>query len=162
MGTTFVSNSMEGATMRVGGFSAGGGLVGVGGGVGVGGTGVAGGLVGVASSGVGVTVQFGSWSGVGPSVLGGWVGVAVGDAVGVSVAVAGRTRTVTAITTAPASVITGSGGWFTRAQMPQPSPARINTVPIINIPRDRVGSIFVMQVILSQRQCLVKPNCPMV
>jgi len=142
---------MEGATMRVGGRSAGGGLVGVGVGVGVaeGGICVAGGLDGVDSVCVGVTVQFGSKSGVGPSVLGGWVGVGLGDAVGVSVAVAGSSRAVTAITTAPASVITGSGGWFTRPQMPQPNPTRISNPPMINMPRERAGSILSMALILS-------------
>ena len=148
--------------MRVGGFSAGGGLVGAGVGVGVGGRGVAVGWVGVASTWEGVTVKPGGRFGVGPSVPGGWVGVAVGVVVGVSVAVAGSTRTVTAITTAPASLITGSGGWFSRDHMDQPKPARISSTPIINIPRERAGRNLVMSVILSQRQSLVKLNCPMV
>jgi len=135
--------------MRVGGRSAGGGLVGVGVGVGEGGSCVAGGLVGIDSVGVVVTVQSGNRFGVGPLVLGGWVGVGVGDAVGVSVEVAGSSRAVTAITTAPASVITGSGGWFTRPQMPQPNPARISNPPMINMARERAGSILSMALILS-------------
>jgi hypothetical protein len=153
---------MAGAMMRVGGLSAGGGLVGTGVRVGVGGIGVGGGLVGVGSTWEGVAVNPGSGFGVGPSVLGGWVGVAVGIVVAVSVAVAGSTRAVTAITTAPASLITGSGGWFSRDHIDQPRPARISSIPIISIPRERAGRNLFMSSILSQRQCLVKLNCPVV
>ncbi len=74
---------MAGATMRVGGFSALGGLVGVGVGLGR--------FVGIGDGGGGVTVHLGKSSGVGPSLLVSDLTalVGVGDGVGVSVAVGG-------------------------------------------------------------------------
>lgn len=133
--------------MRVGGSSAGGGLVGLGMGVGVGGTGVAGGLVGDGFEGSGVTVQSGSRAGVGPTADGGSVGTTdgwgvalTGSSVGVREAVTGSERAVTASTTAPASLMTGADGWLTRVQIPQPRPARIRNPPRSSMPRERAGT----------------------
>ena len=151
MGTMRASSSMAGAMMRVGGLSAGGGLVGLGVGVGVGGTGVGRWWVGDGSGGSGVTVQSGSRSGVGPLAGDDSVGIrdgrgvgAAASSVGVGGAVTGSERAVTASTTAPASVMTGSGGWLHRVQTPQPRPARISNPPSNNIPFERAGTNLFM------------------
>ena len=145
--------------MRVGGFSAGGGGVGVGEGVGV----DVGGK-GDGSGGVGVTVQSGRRDGVGSLMRGGRVrvgvggSVGVGDVVGVMVAICGRTRAVTASTTAPSSVNSASGGWLIRIQMPHPRPARINNAPIINMLLERAGMILFITLdpILRMMSCQAK------
>ncbi len=157
MGTMRASSSMAGAMMRVGGPSAGGGLVGVGVGVGVGGIGVGG-----EAGDSGVTVQSGSRAGVGPSVCdesvgtreGRGVGVA-GSSVGVREAVTGSERAVTASTTAPASVMTGSGGWSNRVQIPHPRPARISNPPSSNMALERAGTNLFMSfdLILTAMSC---------
>jgi len=146
--------------MRVGGFTAG-GLVGLGVGLGVS---VA--VGGVVMVGLGVAVG-GSGVGLGP-VLGAverGVGVLVGVEVlaGAGVAVAGTlvgrsTAAVTASTTAPASVNSGSGGRWTHWRTPQPAPVRIIKKPTSNKLLDRTGTCFLISTILFKRQPLVKPR----
>jgi hypothetical protein len=172
MGFTLASRSIDGAAIRVGGSSAGGRLVGEGEGVGVGvgvsGTGVGIWLVGVGSGSGGVIVHSGRRSGVGPSIAGVLVGVCVAVGVGVAVGVSlvgvvvGSGGAVSAKTTAPASEITGAGGWLTRTHTPQPKPARIRIPPNINITLDRLGNNLFMLLILAQSKYLVKSSCVVV
>jgi hypothetical protein len=134
---------MAGATIRVGGLSAGGHGVGLGVGVGVGGRAV-GEFVAVGSGGRGVAVAGSAGVNVALVAAVGWVGkgVAVGLAVGVDVAgpVVGLGGAVSASTTAPASVMTGGGGAWTRIQTAQPNPVAISSPPTINMPFERAGT----------------------
>ena len=129
--------------MCVGGVCALGQEVGVGLGVRVGSGGVGDGFGGVV-----VGCHSGRSAGVGPPAAGDWVGrgVGVGGSAGVDVGVAEGSAVwsgaVTATTTAPSSVMTGSGGALTRVQIPQPKPVRSISTPRINMLRDRNGIIL--------------------
>jgi hypothetical protein len=105
---------------------------------------------------------------VGPSIAAVLVGVSVAVGVGVAVGATlvgvavGSGGAVSAKTTAPASEITGAGGWLMRTQIPQPNPARIRMPPNSNITLDRVGNNLFIILILAQLKCLVKYSCVVV
>jgi hypothetical protein len=162
-----VSRSIDGATIREGGSSALGRGVGVGVGVGGGGNGVDGGWVAVGSNGGCVTVHCGSSSGVGPLSLAGRVGSAVKVGTGVSVGVMDVARVgsrvgaaVSASTTAPSSVMVGSGGTLTRDHTPQPIPPRIRSVPRISMALERIEALLLIVAYPSETALSCQVNLP--